>query len=66
LKELRSPRGDQRRRRHWADPFDFAETLADLAVAIELSDLSVVTRNPRIEFGQFFPQLSHERANKGI
>src|SRR5271156_3089971 len=51
---------------HRADPFDLAETLADHAVAIELSDLSVVTCNPRIEFGQLFPQLCHQRANQGI
>src|SRR5580704_5554744 len=56
-------RGDQRCRRHRADPFDLAETLADLAVAI---DLSVVTPNPRIQFGQLFPQLCHQRANQGI
>jgi hypothetical protein len=37
-----------------------------LAVAIELSDLSVVTSNPRIQFGQLFPQLCHQRANQGI
>src|SRR5580692_9276741 len=40
-------RGDQRCRRHRVDPFDLAETLADLAVAIELSDLSVVTGSLR-------------------
>ena len=40
--------------------------MADLAIAIELSDLSVVTRNPRIQFDEFFPQLSHKRANQGI
>jgi hypothetical protein len=58
--------GDQRCRRHRADPFDLAETLADLAVAIELSDLSLVTGNPRIKFDQFFPQLSHQRVDKRI
>jgi hypothetical protein len=31
-------RSDQRCRRHRADPFDVAKTLADLAVAIELSE----------------------------
>ena len=36
-------RGDRRSRRHRADPFDLAETLADLAVAREPSDLSLVT-----------------------
>ena len=59
-------RSDQRCRRHRADPFDLAETLADLAVAIELSDLSIVTRNPRIQFDQFFLQLSHECPNDVI
>ena len=59
-------RSDKRCRRHRADPFDLAETLADLAVAIELPDLSVVTCNPRIQFGQLFPQLSHQRANLGV
>ena len=59
-------RNYQRCRRHRADPFDLAETLADPAVAIEVSDLSVVTCNPRIQFGQLFPQLCHQRANQGI
>jgi hypothetical protein len=59
-------RSDQRYRRHRADAFDLAETLADLAVAIELSDLSIVTRNPRIQFDQFFLQLSHKCPNDVI
>ncbi|MFZ3327369.1 MAG: hypothetical protein WA231_16475 [Methylocella sp.] len=56
MNELRTPTAATR-----ADPFDLAETLADLPVAIELSDLSIVTRNPRIHFDQFFPQLSYKR-----
>jgi hypothetical protein len=59
-------RSDQRYRRHRADAFDLAETLADLAVAIELSDLSIITRNPRIQFDQFFLQLSHKCPNDVI
>jgi hypothetical protein len=69
LKELLSPTADisavavtgpipSTLPRHWQ--------IADLAVAIELSDLSVVTRNPCIQFDQFFPQLSHKRANKAV
>ena len=54
---------DYNRLPYW---IDLAKTLADLAVAIELSDFSVVTHNPRVQFGQSFPQLSHQRANHGI
>ena len=59
-------RGDKRSRRHRTNPFDLAETLADLAVAIEFSDLSVVASNPHIQFGQFFPQLCHKPPDKMI
>jgi hypothetical protein len=58
--------GDQRCRRHRADALDLAEPLADLAVAIGLSDLSIVTRNPSIEFRQFFPQLPMSAPTKGL
>jgi hypothetical protein len=48
------------------DSFDLGETLADLVFAIELSDLLIVTRNPRIHFDQLFPQLSYKQAKRGI
>jgi hypothetical protein len=56
----------KRSRTDRADPFDLAETLADLAVAVELSNLSIVIRNPRIQFDQFFLQLSHKCPNDVI
>ena len=53
-------RGARRCRCHRADAFDLAETLADLAVARELSG------DPCIHLGQFFPQLRNQFADKGM
>ena len=60
-----SYRGNQRRCCHGSNTFDFPEALADLAVAIELTDLPIIKCDLTIQLDQFHLYFPNERYGPG-
>ncbi len=53
-------RGYKRRRRDWPDPFDFANTLAQLVGPKKVSDTLCVSCNALIQFIEFFTHVADQ------